>query len=161
MKNRIKNAIDMLTTNKGDDWFTVLEEPKSEKFIQFTYDESYGLQVDLPVVALQPEELAKVEKLMGEYGIAKRVMEPPEDDDCCCCDEDHEHEDHCGCGCEDHHHDEHCSCGCEGDEDDDVKFESFNEKVDDNNKAVEIAYRVFKEVYGLSDDTPINVTIFR
>ena len=147
MKERIKNAIEMLTTNKGEDWFTVLEEPKSEKFIQFTYDEGYGLQVDLPVVALQPEELAKAEKLMGEYGISKRVMEPPEDD-CCCCGEDHEHG-------------EHCDCGCEDDEESDEKFESFNEKVDDNNKAVEIAYRVFKEVYGLPDDTAINVTIFR
>ena len=147
MKERIKKAIEMLTTNKGEDWFTVLEEPKSEKFIQFTYDEGYGLQVDLPVVALQPEELAKAEKLMGEYGIAKRVMEPPEDD-CCCCGEDHEHG-------------EHCDCGCEDDEESDEKFESFNEKVDDNNKAVEIAYRVFKEVYGLTDDTAINVTIFR
>ena len=147
MKERIKKAIEMLTTNKGEDWFTVLEEPKSEKFIQFTYDEGYGLQVDLPVVALQPEELVKAEKLMGEYGIAKRVMEPPADD-CCCCGEDHEHG-------------EHCDCGCEDDEESDEKFESFNEKVDDNNKAVEIAYRVFKEVYGLSDDTAINVTIFR
>ena len=146
MKERIKNAIEMLTTNKGEDWFTVLEEPKSEKFIQFTYDEGYGLQVDLPVVALQPEELKKAEKLMGEYGIAKRVIEPPEDD--CCCGEDHEHG-------------EHCDCGCEDDEESDEKFESFNEKVDDNNKAVEIAYRVFKEVYGLSDDTAVNVTIFR
>ena len=160
MKERIKKAIEMLTTNKGDDWFTVLEEPKSEKFIQFTYDESYGLQVDLPVVALQPEELQKAEKLMGEYSIEKIVVNP-EEDDCCCCGEDHEHDGHCDCGCGDHHHDEHCACGCEGDEEEDVKFESFNKKVEDNDKAVEIAYRVFKEVYGLSDDTPINVTIFR
>ncbi len=150
MKERIKNAIEMLTTNKGDDWFTVLEEPKSEKFIQFTYDESYGLQIDLPVVALKPEELEKATKLMAEYGIAKKVIEPSEDD-CCCCEEEHDHE-----------HGEHCDCGCncEGEEED-MKFESFNEKMDNNNKAVEIAYRVFKEVYGLSDDTAINVTIFR
>ncbi len=160
MKESIKKAIEMLTTNKGDGWFTVLEEPKSEKFIQFTYDEGYGLQVDLPVVALQPEELPKAEKLMGEYSIEKIVVNP-EEDDCCCCGEDHEHDEHCDCGCEDHHHDEHCACGCEDEEEEDAKFESFNKKVEDNDKAVEIAYRVFKEVYSLSDDTPINVTIFR
>ena len=150
MKERIKNAIEMLTTNKGDGWFTVLEEPKSEKFIQFTYDESYGLQVDLPVVALQPEELQKAEKLMGEYSIEKIEINPAEDDDCCCCGEDHEHGEHCDCGCD-----------CEHDEEAEEKFESFNKKVEENDKAVEIAYRVFKEVYGLSDDTAINVTIFR
>ena len=149
MKERIKNAIEMLTTNKGDDWFTVLEEPETEKFIQFTYDEGYGLQLDLPVVALKPEELEKAEKLMAEYGIAKKVIEPSEDD-CCCCEEEHDHE-----------HGEHCDCGCNCEEEEDMKFESFNEKMDNNDKAVEIAYRVFKEVYDLSDDTAINVTIFR
>ncbi|MBQ3643574.1 MAG: hypothetical protein II961_03160 [Candidatus Riflebacteria bacterium] len=148
MKERIKNAIEILTTNKGDGWFTVLEEPKSEKFIQFTYDESYGLQVDLPVVALQPEELAKAEKLMGEYSIEKIEINPAEDD-CCCCSDEHEHGEDCDCNC------------CDGEEKCEEKFESFNKKVDDNNKAIEIAYRVFKEVYGLSDDTAINVTIFR
>ncbi len=148
MKERIKNAIEILTTNKGDGWFTVLEEPKSEKFIQFTYDESYGLQVDLPVVALQPEELAKAEKLMGEYSIKKIEINPAEDD-CCCCSDEHEHGEDCDCNC------------CDGEEKCEEKFESFNKKVDDNNKAIEIAYRVFKEVYGLSDDTAINVTIFR
>ena len=150
MKERIKNAIEMLTTNKGDDWFTVLEEPQSEKFIQFTYDEGYGLQLDLPVVALKPEELEKAEKLMAEYGIAKKVIEPSEDDCCCCGDEEeHEHGENCNCNC------------CDGEEVCEQKFESFNEKMDNNDKAVEIAYRVFKEVYGLSDDTAINVTIFR
>ena len=148
MKERIKNAIEILTTNKGDGWFTVLEEPKSEKFIQFTYDESYGLQVDLPVVALQPEELAKAEKLMGEYSIEKIEINPAEDD-CCCCSDEHEHGEDCDCNC------------CDGEEKCEEKFESINKKVDDNNKAIEIAYRVFKEVYGLSDDTAINVTIFR
>ena len=148
MKERIKNALEMLTTNKGEDWFTVLEEPKSEKFIQFTYDEGYGLQLDLPVVALQPEELEKAEKLMGEYGISKREIEPPEDD-CCCCSDEHEHGEDCDCNC------------CDGEEKCTEKFESFNEKIESNDKAVEIAYRVFKEVYGMSDDTNINVTIFR
>lgn len=150
MKDRIKNAIELLTTNKGEDWFTVLEEPKSDKFIQFTFDEGYGLQLDLPVVALQPEELEKAEKLMAEYDISKKVIEPSEDD-CCCCGEDHDHD-----------HDDHCNCGCEDDDEEcNETYECFNEKIEDNNKAVEIAYRVFKEVYGLSDDTAINVTIFR
>ena len=148
MKERIQNAIEMLTTNKGDDWFTVLEEPKTEKFIQFTFDESYGLQVDLPVVALKPEELEKATKLMAEYGIAKRELEPPEDD-CCCCGDEEEHGENCNCNC------------CDGEEKCEEKFESFNEKMEDKNKAVELAYRVFKEVYGLSDDAAINVTIFR
>ena len=142
MKERIKTAIEILTTNHGDGWFTVLEEPKKEKFIQFTYDEGYGLQVDLPVVALQPDELAKAEKLMAEYGISK--IEVSATEDCCCCEEDHDHE-------------EHCDCGCESEE----KFESFNKKIDEYYLASDIAYRVFKEVYGYDDDTALNVTIFR
>ncbi len=148
MKERIQNAIDLLTTNLGEGWFTVLEDPKSEKFIQFTYDEGYGLQIDLPVVALQPEELPKAEKLMAEYAIEKIVVNPAEDD-CCCCGEDHEHGENC-----------ECNCG-EGEEECEEVFESFNKKIEDKKVAVEIAYRVFKEVYGLSDDTSINVTIFR
>lgn len=145
MKERIQNAIEILTTNKGEGWFTVLEEPQKEKFIQFTYDEDYGLQIDLPVVALNPEELAKTEKLMAEYSIEKIEVTPSEDD-CCCCGEEHE---------------EHCNCGCDHEEAGDEKFETFNKKIEDKNTAVEIAYRVFKEVYGYSDDTHINVTIFR
>ena len=145
LKDRIKIAIDLLTTNKGEDWFTVLEEPKADKFIQFTYDEGYGIQLDLPVVALTEEELVKAEKLMAEYGITKREIEPEEDN--CCCGEDHDH-------------DEHCHCGCESEESEEV-FESFNEKMKSAEQAIEIAYRVFKEVYQLTDDTHINCTVFR
>lgn len=152
LKTRIKAAIDLLTTNKGDDWFTVLEEPNADKFIQFTYDEGYGIQLDLPVVALTQEELEKAEKLMAEYGITKREIEP-EEDDCCCGDED------CCCD-EEHEHDEHCHCGCEDEQTDEV-FESFNEKLESAEQAIEIAYRVFKEVYNYSDDTHINCTVFR
>lgn len=148
MKEKIKKTIEILTSNRGEDWFSVIEEPKSEKFIQFTYDEGYGLQIDLPVVALQPEELQKAEKLMAEYGIAKRVIEPSEDD-CCCCGDGDEHGEDCDCNC------------CDGEEDCEKSFESFNEKMENNDKAIEIACRVFKEVYGLSDKTDLNITIFR
>lgn len=154
MKERIINAIDMLTSNRGEDWFVVLEDAKTEKFIQFTYDEGYGLQLDLPLVALEKDEAPKAEKLLAEYNITAREVEYPEDDECCCEDEE------CDCG-HDHEHSEHCDCGCEGEEES-GPFLSFNEKIgDDKAKAVEIAYRVFKEVYGLKDNTDLNVTIFR
>ena len=148
MKERIANAINLLTTNRGDDWFTVLEEPKSEKFIQFTYDESYGLQIDLPVVALQPDELQKAEKLLAEYSIEKIEIEPSEDD-CCCCGDKEEHGENCDCDC------------CDGEKECEEVFESFNKKIEDKSVAIEIAYRVFKEVYNMPDNTDINVTIFR
>lgn len=145
LKDRIKTAIDMIVSNRGEDWFIVLEGAKDEKFVQFTYDEGYGLQLDLPVVALKVEELARAEKLLGEYSIVKRKIEYSEEGDCCCGEE--------------HGKDEHCDCGCE-DRSKEI-FESFNEKIEDTNRAVEIAYRVFKEVYLYQDNWELNVTIFR
>ena len=85
---------------------------------------------------------------MSEYSIEKIEITPSEDD-CCCCSDGHEHGEDCDCDC------------CDGEEICEEKFESFNKKIEDKNIAIEIAYRLFKEVYGYKDNTDLNITIFR
>lgn len=149
LKERIKSAFDFLMTNRGEDWFMILEEVKEKgkeeeaNFVQFTYDEGYGIQLDIPVVSLEEDALKKTEKLMAEYDIKQEEIQFHDD---CCCGEDHDHDDDCDCGC----HDE-----------DEEPFFSFNKKMDSVDQAKEIAYRMLTEVFGLTSTSEINVVVSR
>ena len=126
MQETIKSALTLLTKNQGDGWFCVIEEPKNEKFVQFAWDESEGLWVDLPKVALTEDELARAVMMFSDYNISLESRGFASDD---CCD-------HNG------------------------PIETFNGSLGkDIDKACEIAYRVLSEVYKLSENTRLNVTM--
>ena len=57
MKKRVESAIRMILENIGEGWFIILEEPETEKFVQFAYDEGSGLVFDLPFQALDDPEI--------------------------------------------------------------------------------------------------------
>lgn len=128
MKERIKNAIETLLHNTGDDWFIIIEEPVHEKFVQFAYDEESGLFFDLPFQALTSAELEKAGKLMTEFSIAAEKA---------------------------------ATFDRPGGREIGVQ-ESFNHHVGRNTElAVNLAWRVFLEVYGCNEETRLDVSIMR
>ncbi len=144
MKETIKSALTLLTQNQGDGWFCVIEEPKEEKFVQFAWDESEGLWVDLPSVALNEEEKARAVMMFSDYNISLEAR-------CLHSGDDEEH----SCDCDDE-----CDDDCDCCSHDDEPIETFNGSLGkDVDKACEIAYRVLTEVYKLSDKTKLSVTI--
>ncbi len=69
MKKRIESAIKLILDNAGEGWFIIFEEPRTEKFVQFAYDEDTGLIFDLPFQALDKDELGRARQVLGEAGI--------------------------------------------------------------------------------------------
>lgn len=148
MQETIKSALTLLTKNQGDGWFCVIEEPKNEKFVQFAWDESEGLWVDLPKVALTEDELARAVMMFSDYNISLESRGFASDD--CCDDPECDCYDECDDDCDDD-----CDC-C----DHNGPIETFNGSLGkDIDKACEIAYRVLSEVYKLSENTRLNVTM--
>jgi hypothetical protein len=135
MKNTIETALDTLLKNSGEGWFCIIEDPKTEKFVQFAYDEEEGLWFDLPKPALTKKELEVALDLLSGYDI--KLMAPGiEDEDC-------------------EHGNEDCECHEE-------VFETFNKHLGrDKQLAAEIAYAVMRQVYNLKDDTKLDVTLTR
>lgn len=73
MKKRIESAIRLILENIGEGWFIILEEPDTEKFVQFAYDEDTGLIFDLPFQALDEDELVRARQVLGEVGVGDEV----------------------------------------------------------------------------------------
>jgi hypothetical protein len=73
MKKRVESAIRLILENIGEGWFIILEEPETEKFVQFAYDEGSGLVFDLPFQALDEDELARARQVLGEVGVGDEV----------------------------------------------------------------------------------------
>ncbi len=84
MRERIESAVKLILQNSGDDWFMILEESESEKFVQFAFDEDSGLVFDLPLQALTPEEIELSRTLLASYGIGSetaQVFDGPDGDE--------------------------------------------------------------------------------
>lgn len=73
MKKRVESAIRLILENIGEGWFIILEEPDTEKFVQFAYDEDTGLIFDLPFQALDEDELVRARQVLGEVGVGDEV----------------------------------------------------------------------------------------
>ncbi|EKD84417.1 MAG: hypothetical protein ACD_39C00061G0001 [uncultured bacterium] len=73
MKKRVESAIRLILENIGEGWFIILEEPDTEKFVQFAYDEDTGLIFDLPFQALDEDELVRARQVLGEAGVGDEV----------------------------------------------------------------------------------------
>lgn len=69
MRERIESAVKLILQNCGDDWFMILEESTSEKFVQFAFDEESGLVFDLPLQALSPDEIELAKTLLADYDV--------------------------------------------------------------------------------------------
>ena len=128
MRERIESAVRLILQNCGDDWFMILEESVSEKFVQFAFDEESGLVFDLPLQALTKSEIELAGTLLAAYEVISetaQVYDGPDGDEV----------------------GEQSSFQCN------VGF--------DVELAVTLSYRIFREVYGFSDDTRFDVTIMR
>ena len=55
----------------GEDAEVIVEEPKTEKFVQFSKEDG-GIVFDLPTMALTPDEARKAKDLLPKMGIALR-----------------------------------------------------------------------------------------
>lgn len=75
MKERIESAVKLILQNSGDGWFMIFEEPKSEKFVQFAFDEESGLIFDLPFQALTQLEKDSAGMLLSSMGVAPATAE--------------------------------------------------------------------------------------
>jgi len=73
MKERIESAVKLILKNSGDGWFMIFEEPKSEKFVQFAFDEGSGLIFDLPYQALTGLEKDSARVLLAGMGVAPQT----------------------------------------------------------------------------------------
>lgn len=80
MKKTIETALDTLLKNSGEGWFCIIEDPKTEKFVQFAFDEEEGLWFDLPKPALTKKELEVALDLLSGYDI-KLITPGIEDED--------------------------------------------------------------------------------
>lgn len=83
MKERIESAVRLILKNSGDGWFMIFEEPKSEKFVQFAYDEESGLIFDLPFQALTKLERDTAGVLLSGMGVgsaAGEIFDGPDGD---------------------------------------------------------------------------------
>lgn len=150
MKKTIETALEMLVKNSGEGWFCILEEPKTEKFVQFAYDEDEGIFFDLPRPALTKKEFESASEVLSGYDITLSESQIPE--------QSPEHNPDCDCGCDDDECDCDDGCCCSHGE----PFETFNKHLgNDTQLAGEIAYAVMREVYKLKENTKLNVTIMR
>lgn len=132
MKTTIKTALESLLKNSGDGWFCIIEEPKTEKFVQFAYDQKEGIWFDLPKPALTDEELELAKTLLAKYDI--KLFAPS-----------------IGADVED------LDCGLNED-----VFKTFNKHLGtDIELATEIAYAVMRKVYKLGEDTNLDITLTR
>ncbi len=64
---RVELGLQVLLENSGDGWFLILEEPVSEKFVQFAYEEGQDLVFDCPTMAFSPDELKKAIEVMNRF----------------------------------------------------------------------------------------------
>ncbi|GAB4275090.1 MAG: hypothetical protein Kow0029_15950 [Candidatus Rifleibacteriota bacterium] len=68
--DRMKLALNIIIGNKGDGWFVIMEEPDSEKFVQFAFDEDSGLYFDCPIMAFSDDELRAAHRVMKRFGVS-------------------------------------------------------------------------------------------
>ncbi|MDN5279235.1 MAG: hypothetical protein PWR01_3200 [Clostridiales bacterium] len=66
---RMLTALKVLTANVGEGWFIIMEEPESEFFVQFAFDEGSGLVFDCPTMSFSEEEMARATRVMQRFGI--------------------------------------------------------------------------------------------
>lgn len=66
---RMKTALQIAVQNQGEGWFIIMEEPESESFVQFAWDEGEGLVFDCPTMSFSDEELAIAIKVMARFGV--------------------------------------------------------------------------------------------
>ncbi len=67
---RMLLGLQAVCENQGDGWFIIMEEPETESFVQFAFDEGDGLVFDCPTMSFNPEELANAIEVMSRFGVA-------------------------------------------------------------------------------------------
>lgn len=75
---RMLLGLQAVCENQGDGWFIIMEEPETESFVQFAFDEGEGLVFDCPTMSFNPEELENAIEVMARFGISH---ENPSGDD--------------------------------------------------------------------------------
>lgn len=70
INDRVVCALKTICGNVGEGWFVILEEPESEKFVQFAFDQGEGLVFDCPTMAFDEEEMSRATRVMERFGIS-------------------------------------------------------------------------------------------
>lgn len=66
---RMLLGLQAVCENQGEGWFAIMEEPETESFVQFAFDEGDGLVFDCPTMSFDEEELEKAVAVMKRFGI--------------------------------------------------------------------------------------------
>jgi len=77
---QIDAAIDDVVKREGDDWFVVLEDSESKKFVQYTVRENSEFYFDLPSQVLSEQELSRAKKVLSVYEIeheSRDILDKP------------------------------------------------------------------------------------
>lgn len=67
--DKIGNALKDLKTRQNEDAFLIIEESKSQKFVQFAGSTEEPLMFDLPAQGLTEDELERAKAVLGEYDV--------------------------------------------------------------------------------------------
>lgn len=67
--DKIGNALKDLKTRQNEDAFLIIEESKSQKFVQFAGSTEEPLIFDLPAQGLTEDELERAKAVLGEYDV--------------------------------------------------------------------------------------------
>jgi hypothetical protein len=78
--NKIGTALSNLLKRQNEDAFVIIEEPKSQKFVQFAGSANEPLIFDLPAQGLTEDELDQAKAVLGEYDIEMEGTEIYEDE---------------------------------------------------------------------------------
>jgi len=65
----LQHALQALLKKAGEGWFLIIEDVASGKFVQYAWGVESGLVFDLPVQALDPDELDLASTLLAEFNI--------------------------------------------------------------------------------------------
>lgn len=75
---RVLEGLEAMVENQGEGWFLIAEEPETESFVQFAFDEGVALIFDCPTISFNEDELERAKLVMGRFGIE---LEHPSGDD--------------------------------------------------------------------------------
>jgi hypothetical protein len=67
--DRVHHALKTLTGNQGEGWIAIIEEPETECFVQFAFDQGASLVFDCPTIAFSDDQLSRAKTLLARYQI--------------------------------------------------------------------------------------------
>ncbi len=67
--DRVYQALKLITGNQGAGWIAIIEEPETESFVQFAFDQATSLVFDCPTISFSDDQLSRAKTLLSRYKI--------------------------------------------------------------------------------------------